>query len=96
MKKELALPKGAMIEKIAITNNTGHVVRLNTTVIAAFDPAGNQYDMLSKQEIASYLMQERPCPNTRQLANQLNLVKFITTDKFSGFDYIFLNTTFHC
>ena len=77
MKKELALPKNAMVEKIAITNNTGHVVRLNTTVITAFDPADNQYNTLSKQEIASYLMQERPCPNTKQLANQLNLVKLI-------------------
>lgn len=77
MEKELAVPKDAMIEKIAITNNTGHIIRLNTTVIAAFDPAGNQYDILNKQEIASYLQQERPCPNTMQLANQLNMVKLI-------------------
>jgi hypothetical protein len=78
MKKEAALPIGAMIDKIAITNNTGHVLRLNTTVITAFDPADNQYNTLSKEEIAAYLMQERPCPNTPELANQLNLVKLIS------------------
>lgn len=78
MEKELAVPVGAIIEKIAITNNTGHVVRLNTTVITAFDPADNRYNSLTKEEIASYLMQARPCPNTRQLANQLNLIKLIS------------------
>jgi len=78
MERELALPKGTRIEKIAITNTTGHIVRLNTTVIAVFDPADNQYNTLSKEEIASYLMQERPCPNTNQLVKQLNLVKLIS------------------
>ncbi|MFV9645594.1 MAG: hypothetical protein ACNYWU_07230 [Desulfobacterales bacterium] len=78
MKKQIALPNHSMVEKIAITNNTGHVVRLNSTVITAFDPADNRYDTLSKEEIASYLQQERPCPNTPQLANQLNLVKLIS------------------
>ncbi|MBW6492935.1 MAG: hypothetical protein K0B15_17265 [Lentimicrobium sp.] len=77
MKKEIALPKLGMIDKIAITNNTGHVVRLNSTIITAFDPADNQYDTLSKEEIASYLMQERPCHSTNILASQLNLVKLI-------------------
>jgi hypothetical protein len=77
MKKIAALPKNSVLEKIAITNNTGHIVRLNTTVITAFDPADNQYDILTREQIASYLMQERPCSNTSQLANQLNLVKFI-------------------
>lgn len=77
MEKTIALPKSSTLQKISITNKTGHIVRLNSTVIAAFDPADNQYDTLSKQEIASYLMQERPCPNTQRLINQLNLVKII-------------------
>jgi len=77
MKKRIILPKNAMFYKIAITNNTGHVVRLNSTVIALFDPADNQFDSLSKNQLSAYLMQERPCPNTNQLINQLNLIKLI-------------------
>jgi len=77
MEKVIALPKGSMLEKISITNNTGHIVRLNTTVITAFDPADNQYDTLSKGELKSYLLQERPCTSTNQMINQLNIVKLI-------------------
>jgi hypothetical protein len=66
------------LEKIGITNNTGHIIRLNSTVITGFDPADNQYNTLSKEEIASYLNQQRPCPSTQQLVNQLNLVKLIS------------------
>ncbi len=80
MEKTLVVPRGVMIDKISITNKTGHIVRLNSTIIAVFDPADNQFNMLDKQEIFSYLIQERLCPNTRQtrqLQNQLNIIKLI-------------------
>lgn len=77
MEKTSILPENAWLEKVSITNNTGHILRLNMTAIALFDPADNQYDLLSKDEIASYLMQERPCTNTIRLVNQLNTVKLI-------------------
>jgi hypothetical protein len=77
MKRVVALPKNSRVEKIAITNNTGHVIRLNPTVFAAFDPADHQFDILSKEDIISCLMQERPCASTEQLAQQLSRVKVI-------------------
>jgi hypothetical protein len=76
--KITALPSGSMLEKISITNNTGHVVRLNSAVISAFDPADNQYQMLSKDEILSYLYQQFPCPPSQSgLANQVRLYRLI-------------------
>ena len=77
-KQTRALPSGSFLEKISITNNTGHVVRLNSAVISAFDPADNQYQMLSKDEILSYLYQQFPCPPSQSgLANQVRLYRLI-------------------
>ncbi|NOZ69268.1 MAG: hypothetical protein GXP46_08530 [Deferribacteres bacterium] len=78
MEETSLLPKGAMIDKFSITNNTGHIIRLNSTVIAVFDPADNQFRTLSKEEIFSYLMQERPCQSTRRLQGRLNIIKLIS------------------
>jgi len=44
-------PLTGLIEKISITNNTGNVIRLNTTVFRAFDPAGNQFNIINKAEL---------------------------------------------
>lgn len=39
--------------QVAVTNNTDHVVRLNSVVIRFFDPASNQFEPLSKDDIAA-------------------------------------------
>ncbi|ABC31242.1 hypothetical protein HCH_04542 [Hahella chejuensis KCTC 2396] len=75
---ELAIPKDTMLEKVSITNNTGHVIRLNSVVITAFDPADNQYDMLDKGQLASYLMQERPCAGTDKLISHQGIIRLIS------------------
>jgi hypothetical protein len=49
----LLVPQNALIEKISITNNTGHVIRMGNTVFRGFDPAGNQYETISKEELHS-------------------------------------------
>ncbi|KAF0152904.1 MAG: hypothetical protein FD143_832 [Ignavibacteria bacterium] len=73
---EYALPRGGYLEKLHITNNTGHVIRLNNSVIVAFDPANNQYPIKTKEEIKALLQQERPCPSTSQLESRITTLKF--------------------
>lgn len=80
MEKVSILPEGCMLEKINITNKTGHVVRLNTAVISAFDPANNSFPMLTKEEISAKLFSSLGLCNTNtgaQLVNQLNMVKLL-------------------
>jgi hypothetical protein len=38
---------GQMWEQIALTNQTDHVLRLNSVVIRLFDPSGNQIEPLT-------------------------------------------------
>jgi len=76
MVNELVIPKKGLLEKLLITNNTNHVIRLNNTVMVAFDPSGNQYPIMSKDEIKAQLQQERYCPSTNQLINRLTTIKF--------------------
>lgn len=77
MKRLVALPQNAKVEKMTITNNTGHTIHLNPAVFAAFDPMDNQFDILSKEEITSCLMRERPCASTEQLAQHLSHMNII-------------------
>ena len=49
METALVIPKGCWIEKIGITNNTGHIIQLNNIIAVLFDPAGNAYDLLTKE-----------------------------------------------
>ena len=72
-----ALPTGSMLEKFSITNDTGHIVRFNSIIIAAFDPADNQYDIISKDEIVAAKIIDRPCSNTYMIADKLKSIKFI-------------------
>jgi hypothetical protein len=76
MVEEFIIPKNGLLEKLLITNNTDHVIRLSNTVIVAFDPSGNQYQVLSKDEIKAQLQLGRACPSTNQLINRLSTVKF--------------------
>jgi hypothetical protein len=54
----LLAPKGGLIEKISITNNTKHVIRLGHAVFRAFDPAGNQYPILTKDELQAEIFSQ--------------------------------------
>jgi len=76
MVESYVLPQNGLLEKILITNNTGNVIRFNNTVMVAFDPAGNQYPIMTKDEIKAQLQIERPCGSTLQLLNRLNTIKF--------------------
>ncbi|GEM_PF-3247492 len=53
-----------MWEKIALTNNTRHVIRLNQVVIRLFDPNGNQIRPLTRNDVASAFLQRRPCSSS--------------------------------
>jgi len=77
----LVIPAGCWIEKIGITNNTRHIIQLDKITAILFDPAGNAYDMLTKEEIGSYINVQRPCSGSQLLIDQLNIIKFITPDK---------------
>ncbi len=77
MEETYIFPRSAWIQEVSITNKTGHVVRLNMTSIALFDPADNQYDLLSKDELAAYTMQERPCSSTKLLMNNQKTIKLL-------------------
>ena len=76
MVDEFILPKNGLVEKLLITNNTDHVIRLNNTVMVAFDPAGNKFPDHVRNEIVAQLYQTRSCPSTQQLTNRINTTKF--------------------
>jgi len=54
----LLAPQNALVEKISITNNTGHVIRMGNTVFRGFDPAGNQYETISKEELKAIVFSQ--------------------------------------
>ncbi len=70
-------PAAAIIEKISISNNTGHILRLDGAVMAMFDPADNENQSLDKDQIASLLALENPCAISSDLTTGLKLVKLI-------------------
>lgn len=78
MEKESILPENAWVYELSITNNLDHVVRLNKTVFAVFDPADNRYNAQNKNKLCAMLKTGRPCPNTSQLCNQLSRIKLLT------------------
>lgn len=81
METALVIPRGCWIEKIGITNNTGHIIRLDNITAVLFDPAGNPYNVLTKEETESYIRVQRPCPGSQYLIDRLNIIKFITPRK---------------
>ncbi len=78
MEKRYILPEEVYVDKLSITNNLDHVVRLNKTVFSLFDPADNRYNAQNKDSLCAALKTERPCPNTSQLCNQLSRIKMLT------------------
>jgi hypothetical protein len=68
---------GEMFFRVAITNNTEHVVRLNQAVLRLHDPAGNAYEPMNRDEIVGLLESARPCPTTSQLVGKAKLVKLL-------------------
>ncbi len=62
-------------EKYSITNNTDHVLRLNRTIIRLFDPAGNEYEAVDKNEISATLLANRPCMTTHEALPRIKLIK---------------------
>lgn len=64
-------------EQLAITNNTDHVLRLNQVVIRLFDPAGNQNEPISKDDLIAQFSANRPCTSSNQAVNQFRLIKII-------------------
>jgi hypothetical protein len=72
----LAAP-GQFWEQVAITNQTDHIVRLNTVAIRLFDPSGNQLEPLTKEDLESAFLSRRPCPSSQQAARQIRAIKLI-------------------
>jgi len=71
------IPYSDWVQKVAITNNTDHVIRLNRAVIRLFDPSGSQYALLGYDELQADLMAVRPCPTTASAAPQVRLVPLV-------------------
>lgn len=53
-------------QQIAVTNDTQNVMRLNGVVVRLFDPAGSQYNVLTKADLQAELLSKRPCTSTQQ------------------------------
>lgn len=68
---------GQWWDQVAITNQTDHVIRLNSIVIRLFDPAGNQDEPLSKDDLISYFLSNRPYPSSYQAVERFKLIKLI-------------------
>lgn len=67
--------KGQYWEQVALTNNTDHVLRMNSLVIRLMDPAGNQIEPLTWGDLQSELMAVRPCPSSMRAIQQLRVNK---------------------
>jgi len=79
-----ALSAGAELYQLKITNQTDHVVRLQGAVIRLFDPAENQIEPQSKEEVVatasrpSNLAQQGACPSAAaKITDALTTVRFI-------------------
>jgi len=66
---------GQFWKLMALTNQTGHVIRLNQVTIRVFDPAGNQLEPLTTDDLSARLLSERPCSSSPQAVNQLRAIK---------------------
>ena len=53
-------------QQVAVTNDTQNVIRFNGVVVRLFDPAGTQYNVLTKTDLQAALLSKRPCPSTQQ------------------------------
>jgi len=62
-------------QKVAITNGTENVLRLNGVVIRLFDPAANQYSAMTFDDLRAELYSKRPCPSTEQAMNMFRVNK---------------------
>lgn len=78
-KVQYAMP-GQLWYQVAITNDTEHVVRLSSVVVRMFDPAGNQWEPMSKDDLASEFQGSFPCPSANQALTTFRAVKLITRD----------------
>lgn len=66
--------------QVALTNKTSHVIRLNSTVIRLFDPAGNQNEPVQKDDLkATFLanyQKDYPC-SAQGALNSFALIKML-------------------
>jgi hypothetical protein len=71
------LAPGQLVYQVAITNENEHVVRLSSAVIRLFDPAGNQNEPLTKDDLVAARLASRRCPSTQEAMAQLRTVKLL-------------------
>jgi len=78
MTSMFVLPQGCLLFKYDITNNTDHVVRLNSAVIRLFDPAGNDYEPLDKDSLTQLILSEQRCQSIQTaVLPKIKLMKLI-------------------
>lgn len=63
--------------RFAFTNGTDHVIRFNSVVIRLFDPAGNQWEPLTKDDLMADFLANFPCPAGQQVVSQFRTIKII-------------------
>ena len=78
MERITLVPVGHTIDKVTLTNNTEHVIRLNRAVLRLFDPTGNQFEPLDYEQMQASLLAARPCGTTASIAPQLRLIKIFS------------------
>jgi hypothetical protein len=66
---------GQVWYQVSVTNDTDHILRLGSTVIRLFDPAGNQIEPLGKDDVLAEFVGN--CLLRGQSADRLRLVKFL-------------------
>lgn len=70
--------QGQVWFQLAVTNDTDHIIRMNRTVIRYFDPAGNQFEPLSKDDLMSDFMDAAlACPSHVKLSNRFKRIKLL-------------------
>lgn len=72
----LSPARGEDVVRVTIVNGTDHVLRLGQSVVKLTDPAGNSYELLSKDDLIGLAGTERPCvPHAG--ASQLRTLKLL-------------------
>ena len=69
---------GQYWQLMALTNNTEHVLRMNAVAIRLFDPAANQLEPLSMEDLDARLYGERRCQSTQQALQQFRANKLFS------------------
>ena len=65
------------LRRIKLHNATEHVLQLAQIDVVFVDPAGNEYEMISKELLEGFIRSNRPCPSTEAIVSALKPLKLL-------------------